>query len=59
MEMGSRRNYESELFAIGPVQFSRPRGVAENWFTKPEFWEHVVDFSQEKQRKTQSSFNFL
>ena len=35
----------SELFGIGPVQFSWPRGVAENWFTKPGFWEHFVDFS--------------
>ena len=35
----------SELFAMGPVQFSWPRGVAENSFTKPGFWEHFVDFS--------------
>ena len=36
---------KSEPFAIGPVQFSWPRGVAENWFTKPGFWEHFVSFS--------------
>ena len=41
----------SELFAMGPVQFSWPRGVAENSFTKPGFWEHFVDFSQEKTAK--------
>ena len=34
----------SEPFAIGPVQFSWPRGVAENWFTKPKFWEDFVSF---------------
>ena len=27
----------SELFAMGPVQFSRPVGVAESSFTKPTF----------------------
>ena len=27
----------SELFTMGPVQFSWPRGVAENSFTKPGF----------------------
>ena len=43
----------SELFAMGPVQFSRPRGVAENPFTKPGFWEHFVDISQEKQQNTE------
>ena len=26
-----------ELFAMGPVQFSRPRGVTENWFTELGF----------------------
>ena len=35
---------------MGPVQFSRPRGVAENSFAKPGFWEHFVDFSREKQQ---------
>ena len=53
----------SEPFAIVPVQFSRPRGVAQNWFTEPGFWEHLVNFSKEKQQntlsKTQSSLNFL
>ena len=38
---------------MGPVQFSRPRGVAENSFTKPGFWEHFVVFSQEKQQNTE------
>ena len=38
----SRKN--SELFAIGPVQCSWPCGVAENWFTKPGFWEYFVGF---------------
>ena len=38
---------------MGPVQFSRPRGVAENSFTKPGFWEHFVDFSHEKQQNTE------
>ena len=42
----------SELFAMGPAQFSCPRGVAENSFTKPGFSEHFVDFSQEKQQNT-------
>ena len=49
----------SGLFAMGPVQFSCPRGVAENSFTKPGFWEHFVDFTQKKSSKTQSSLNFL
>ena len=44
-------SFQSEPFAIGPVQFSRPRGVAENWFTKPGF--------ARKTSKTQSSLNFL
>ena len=35
----------SEPFAIGPVQFRCPRGVAENSFTKPGFWAHFVGFS--------------
>ena len=48
----------SELFAMGPVQFRWPRGVAENSFTKPGFWEHFVDFPR-KNSKTQSSLNFL
>ena len=43
---------------MGPVQFSWPRGVAENWFTKSSFWEHFVGFP-EKNSKTQSSLNFL
>ena len=38
---------------MGPVQFSWPRGVAETSFTKPGFWEHFVDFSQEKQQNTE------
>ena len=42
----------SEPCAIGPVQFSRPRGAAENSFTKLGFWEYFVDFSQEKQQNT-------
>ena len=50
----------SELFAIGPVQFSWPRGVAENSFTKPGFWEHVVHSSQEKQQNTEfTKFSFV
>ena len=48
----------SELFAIGPVQFSWPRGGAENWFTKLGFWEDFVHFPR-KNSKTQSSLNFL
>ena len=43
----------SEPFAIGPVQLSRPRGVAENWFTR--FWEHFVSLSLEKQQNTEFS----
>ena len=35
---------------MGPVRFSWPRGVAENSFTKPGFWEYFVDFAQEKQQ---------
>ena len=49
----------SELFAMGPVQFSWPRGVAENSFTEPGFWEHFVDFSQEKQQNTEFTKFFL
>ena len=49
---------QSELFAMGPVQFSQPRGVTENWFTKPGFWENFVCFPR-KNSKTQSSLNFL
>ena len=45
----------SEPFAIGPVQFSRPRGAAENWFAKLGFWEHFVSFSSEKQQNTEFS----
>ena len=52
-------NLQLELFAMGPVQFSWPRGVAENWFTKLDFGEHFVSFSWEKNSKTQSSLNFL
>ena len=48
----------SELLAAGLVQFSCPRGVSENPFTKPGFWEHFVDFSPWKNSKTQSSLNF-
>ena len=48
----------SEPFAMGPVQFRRPRKVAENWSTKPKFWEPSVIFPKEKS-KTQSSLNFL
>ena len=40
-----RKGASSEPFAIGPVQFSWPRRVAENWFTKPGFWDHFVSFS--------------
>ena len=36
-------------FVLGKVQAS---GVAENWFTKPGFWEHFVSFSQEKEQNT-------
>ena len=42
---GPNSIFLSEPFATGPVQFSGPRGVAENWFTKPGFWEHCVSFS--------------
>ena len=35
----------SEPFALGPVRFRWPRGAAENWFTKPWFWEHFVSLS--------------
>ena len=45
------RHELSELFAMGPVQLRCPCGVAENSFTKPGFWEHLVDFSQEKTAK--------
>ena len=38
---------------MGPVQFSWPRGVVENSFTKPRFWEHFVDSSKEKQQNTE------
>ena len=38
---------------MGPVQFRRPRGVAQNMVTKPGFREHFVDFSQEKQQNTE------
>ena len=41
------------------VFISWPRGVAENWFTKPRFWEHFVYFSQENKQNHQSSLNFL
>ena len=34
-----------ELFAMGPVQFSRPRGVAKNWLAELDFGEHFVSFS--------------
>ena len=43
---------------MGPVQFRRSRGVAENWFTKPGFWEHSVNFPR-KNSKRQSSLNFF
>ena len=47
-------------FARGPVQFSWPRGVAENWFTsKPGFWEHFGNLSYGKNSQTESSLNFL
>ena len=48
----------SEPFALGPVQFSWPCGVAENWFTKPGFGSILSVFSRRKS-KTQSSLNFL
>ena len=38
--------------AMGPVQCSWPCGVAENWSTKPGFYEGLVDLS--KDCKTQS-----
>ena len=44
---------------MGPVQFSWRRGVAENSFTKPGFWEHFVDFSQEEQQNTEFTKFFL
>ena len=43
----------SEPFAMGPVQFRRLRGVAENWFTQPGFWEHSVSFPRKKQQNTE------
>ena len=49
----------SEPFAMGPVQFRRPRRVAENWFTKPGFWGAFCQFFLGKNSKTQSSLNFL
>ena len=48
----------SELFAVGPAQFSRPRGVAENSFTKPGFGKILSTFPRKKS-KTQSSLNLL
>ena len=39
---------------MGPVQFSRPRGVAENSFTKPGFWGTFCRFfPKEKQQNTE------
>ena len=38
---------------MGPVQFSWPRGVTENSFTKPGFWQLFVKISQEKQQNTE------
>ena len=49
----------SEPFAIGPVQFSWPRRVAENWFTKPGFFGSILSVFPMKSSKTQSSLNFL
>ena len=40
-----------ELFAMGPAQFSWPRGVAENSFTKPGFWELFCRFFPGKTAK--------
>ena len=42
----------SEPFAIGPVQFNWPRGVAENWFTEPGFWEQFVSLSRKNTKNT-------
>ena len=49
----------SEPFAVGPVQFGWPCGVAENGFAKPEFGEHFADFPREtaKHRVHQSLFS--
>ena len=55
----AKERKRSELFAMRPVQFSPPRGVAENSFTKPGFGEHFVSIFPRKNSKTQSSLNFL
>ena len=33
----------SNQLAMGSVQFSWPRRVAEGWFTKASCWEHFAD----------------
>ena len=43
-------NYIQNRLQWGRSNLVDPRGVAENSFTKPGFWEHFVDFSQERQQ---------
>ena len=43
---------------MGPVRFSWPRGVAENWFTKLGFVSILLIFRR-KNSKAQSSLDFL
>ena len=45
-----------ELFAMGPVQFSWPRGVAENWFTKLGFWAALCWFFLGKKKRQNTGF---
>ena len=35
------------------LQWGRSNLIAENSFTKPGFWEHFVDFSQENSKHTE------
>ena len=45
---------------MGPVQFTCPRGLAEDSFSKPGFWEHLVDCTwKNTQKKTESLLCFL
>ena len=47
LELGNRCRYtefNSELFAMGPVQFSWPFGAAEIWFVKPGFGSILLIF---------------
>ena len=53
-----KNSFDSEPFAIGPVQFSWTRGMAENWFTKPGFG-NILSVFPRKNSKTQSSLNFF